>query len=302
MSGEPASDRTHADWVARITRARRECLPGDLILLAEGAPSIALQVLAYLVAGDVLLERGNADFAREQFVKVLAIDPSNEHAQQTETIGQHGKNAGANEPMPGPRQVFLFSGHMADAADRKTPRFPRELHASAAQRIAEILDKNRAGAADLALTQGASGGDLIFLEACAARGLHLQLMQPLSESDFIAQSVLRAEEGESWKSRYMAIRRTLTAPPRTLPDTLGLSPQAQAETASNPFECCNRWLLNTALAYGIDKLQFICLWDGQGGDGPGGTAHMVQEIRRRSGKVYWIDTRQLESNAWQQAT
>ncbi len=35
----------------------------------------------------------------------------------------------------------------------------------------------------------------------------------------------------------------------------------------DPFERCNLWLLYTALAWGVDQVRFICLWNGSGGDG-----------------------------------
>ena len=53
------------------------------------------------------------------------------------------------------------------------------------------------------------------------------------------------------------------------------------------------WLYETALSYGINKVQFICLWDGRSDGGPGGTAHMYWEVNRRTGQVIWIDTRIL---------
>ncbi len=49
----------------------------------------------------------------------------------------------------------------------------------------------------------------------------------------------------------------------------------------------------SALACGIDKLRFVALWDGGGGDGPGGTAHMYNEVKRRTGRVIWLDIRTL---------
>ncbi|MFO1341445.1 MAG: hypothetical protein U1F53_25040, partial [Burkholderiaceae bacterium] len=61
----------------------------------------------------------------------------------------------------------------------------------------------------------------------------------------------------------------------------------------NAYERCNDWLMNTALAWGPDKVRFICLWNGGGGDGPGGTQHMMDEVQRRTGRVEWIDTRRL---------
>jgi hypothetical protein len=61
----------------------------------------------------------------------------------------------------------------------------------------------------------------------------------------------------------------------------------------NPYERCNLWLLDTASAYGAEKLTLICLWDGGGGDGPGGTAHMVEEVKKQHGRVVWLDTREI---------
>ena len=197
---------------------------------------------------------------------------------------------GRTTPPLVPRQVFLFSGHMADAPARATPRLPVEMEPAAAAAIEATLDALGAGPGDLALTQGACGGDILFLEACKARGLRLHMMLPLPESEFIERSVSSTTHGAGWRERYKRIRQALVDPPRILSDELG--PLAQEED-SNPFERCNRWLLATALSWGIGKLSFICLWNGEGGDGPGGTAHMYGEVKRRSGKVSWIDTRTL---------
>ena len=61
----------------------------------------------------------------------------------------------------------------------------------------------------------------------------------------------------------------------------------------DPFERSNLWLLYSALSQGLDRVRFICLWNGGGGDGAGGTAHMVKEVTRRTGQVTWLDTREL---------
>jgi hypothetical protein len=53
------------------------------------------------------------------------------------------------------------------------------------------------------------------------------------------------------------------------------------------------WLLYSALGWGVDKVRFICLWNGEGGDGRGGTSHMYKEVKRRTGRVAWIDSRTL---------
>jgi tetratricopeptide (TPR) repeat protein len=188
-----------------------------------------------------------------------------------------------------PRQVFLFSGHMIDAPGRTPPRFPPEQESVASQRIAEALDRLGAGPEDLALTQGACGGDLLFTEACQQRGVRVHWLQPFREPDFIQKSVVQVDQ--LWRARYLDAKAKLAAPIRSAPDELG-APPPNAEPGY-PYERCNLWLLYTALACGVDKVRFVCLWNGGGGDGPGGTAHMYNEVKRRTGHVTWIDIRQI---------
>jgi hypothetical protein len=61
----------------------------------------------------------------------------------------------SDDPISGcgaasPRQVFLFAGHMVDAPDRATPRFPGRQGCGGEQRIGAALDACSAGPADLA--------------------------------------------------------------------------------------------------------------------------------------------------------
>ena len=187
------------------------------------------------------------------------------------------------------RRVLLFSGHMVDAPDRASPRFPEHLVERAAQRIDEVLQGLEVGADDLALTQGACGGDLLFTEACQARGARVSWMQPFAEPDFIRASVVHC--GEHWRPRYLGVRTHLVGPILAAPQELGDPPRGVGDGYA--YARCNLWLLNTALAWGVDKVHFVCLWNGAGGDGPGGTAHMYDEVGKRTGQVHWIDTRQL---------
>jgi tetratricopeptide (TPR) repeat protein len=188
-----------------------------------------------------------------------------------------------------PRQVLLFSGHLIDAPDRLAPRFPAAKEPIAAQRIAQALEDLAAGPDDMALTQGACGGDILFTEACLQRGVRMHWLQPFLEPEFMERSVVCG--GEVWRERYLDLRDRLAAPPRAAPTELGEPPHGAGEGC--PYERCNRWLLYAALARGVDRVRLVCLWDGGGGDGPGGTAHMYGEVWRRTGRVTWIDTRQL---------
>jgi tetratricopeptide (TPR) repeat protein len=187
-----------------------------------------------------------------------------------------------------PRQVLLFSGHIMDAPSRPEPRFPLAMEPAARAALEQALDRLGAGPEDIALTQGAAGGDLMFTEAAQARGVKVHWMQPLPEPQFIESSVQRATNAEDWRVRYYAARAQLAEPPRSMAQELGPPPPGV-----NVWERGNRWLLHTTLAYGPDKARCVVLWDGGGGDGPGGTRHMVEEIKRRTGRVQWIDTRRL---------
>ena len=234
----------------------------------------------------------------------FALDSSRQQLDLLNTLGfrPHTVEAGLSAfdralrrlSRPGdqwqPRQVLLFSGHMIDAPDRPPPpRFPAAKEPIAAQQIAAVLDRLGAGPDDLALTQGACGGDLLFSEACQQRGVKVQWLQPFREPEFIRNSVVRG--GTDWLGRYQRAKAKLAWPLRNALDALGPPPLQSSE--QYPYERCNLWLLYTALAAGVDKVRFICLWNGGGGDGPGGTAQMYHEVQRRTGYAYWIDTRQL---------
>lgn len=189
-----------------------------------------------------------------------------------------------------PRQVILFSGHRMDPPGRDPQRFPADKEPEAARRIAEALQALDAGAQDLALTQAAAGGDLLFLEACQARGVRCEVLLPFAEPDFIDRSVRPSEHGDEWCERYYRMAAQLPVPPRIMDEELGPTPP---DTDINPFERCNLWLLYTALAWGPQRVRFIGLWDGGSGDGRGGTQHMMEAVKRHTGRVTWIDTRTL---------
>jgi tetratricopeptide (TPR) repeat protein len=187
-----------------------------------------------------------------------------------------------------PRQVLLFSGHMIDAPDREIPRFPADKEDIAAQAIGAALDRLGASSEDLAFSQAAAGGDLLFIEACQRRGVRCQVVLPFIEPEFIQLSILPSAGGEKWRDRFYAMKSKPMEPIRIMPDELGAPPKR-----ANPFERCNLWLLYSALACGIDKVRFVTLWNGGGEDGPGGTAHMYNEVKGRTGRVTWLDTRKL---------
>jgi hypothetical protein len=198
--------------------------------------------------------------------------------------------------MPEPSRAILFSGHMIDAADRPVPRFPPAAEPAAARAIAAALDALGAGPDDLGLCQGSCGGDILFAEALLARGGALELLLPFDEDTFLRTSVAfpkpPAAGPDRWAARFAVLRDHPAARVREMPRELGPTPPG-----ADPFERCNAWLLDRALGRGAATLRFLCLWDGSGGDGPGGTQHMIEEVRRHGGRVQVLDTTTLWSVA-----
>ena len=122
------------------------------------------------------------------------------------------------------------------------------------------------------------------------RGVKVNWVQPLSRTGFHSE-FRRSLAARPGASAYLDAKTKLAAPIRSAPDELGEPPPGTKP--DYPYERCNRWLLYTALAYGVDKVRFVCLWNGGEGDRSGGTAHMYNEVKRRTGQVTWIDIRQI---------
>ena len=185
-----------------------------------------------------------------------------------------------------PRKVLLFSGHMIDAAGRKEPRFPASKELVVADAIAALLDTAdvAAGPNDLAICGGACGGDLLFAEACLTHGTALEMYIGFDEQAFLADSVDFANA--NWRRRFFDAKGKGTL--HIAPDELGPLP-----AGADPYERNNLWMLERAMRFGGAKMIFICLWNGEGGDGPGGTKHLMEETRKNSAPVYWLDTRKL---------
>jgi tetratricopeptide (TPR) repeat protein len=289
-------------WKRRVQDALKKNRPGDILVLADEAPPVhALRLDAYRKAGKALQESGQVKFALEQYEKALAIDPTDlESRRQLEILRDLAFRPAEVGAAPRildmaaeelkvprvPRRFLLFSGHMIDAPGRLEPRFPPDKEPIAARAISEKLSQLGAGQEDLGLCGGACGGDLLFAEAALKLGLRLEIRIPFAEPTFLQESITFA--GEHWRERYYAVRKNPLTRLLIMPDELGPTPDNV-----NPYERNNVWQLYSALARGPEKVNFICLWNRKGGDGPGGTKHMYEEVNNRSGLVYVLDTTTL---------
>ncbi len=263
------------DYWARVTI-------GDLELLQGDADKI---VRAYKNAVSVAEKDWFAlDSSRQQLVLLhqLGFRPAEVEA----ALSVFSRALNKLNPPWSPRNVFLFSGHMVDAPDRPVPRFPPSKEDSVAAAISATLEELNAGPEDLAICSGACGGDLLFDEACLARGSRLEMRLPFGEPEFLQRSVSFA--GEEWSKKFFEVKAHPNTNVLFMQEELGPTAKNQ-----NPFARNNVWQLNTALSHGPERLTCICLWDGKGGDGPGGTQHMIQEAEKRSGRIRILDINTL---------
>ncbi len=185
---------------------------------------------------------------------------------------------------PSGTRAILFSGHMIDAPGRREPRFPPSCEHAVALAIRDAIDRLRPRRGDVGICSGACGGDILFAETMLGRGLPLRVYLPFDESTFLEKSVNFADD--RWPDRYRAV--VAQAELVIAPEVLGDLPPGV-----DPYERTNLWMLDEARRIGGADISFICVWNGEGGDGPGGTKHMMDAVRASGGDVDWIDIRKL---------
>ena len=112
----------------------------------------------------------------------------------------------------------------------------------------------------------------------------MQVYLQFEEPSFLDASVAFA--GMQWVERYRAVASNARTRVRIMPRELGPVPPG-----ANAYERNNLWQLYHALAVGT--VHCIALWNGHGGDGPGGTQHMLDMVRQHGGQVTVLDTTAL---------
>jgi hypothetical protein len=185
--------------------------------------------------------------------------------------------------------VLLFTGHRIDAPDRATPRFPADREGIARDAIKAAIEAERArvSGALLGMAGGASGGDLLFHEVCREQGIETRLYLAIPASDYIRASV-EVPGAPQWVDRFRAVEHR--CPTRILCRDGELPKWLHDKPGYGVWQRNNLWTLHNALAHGGRNVTLIALWNGQAGDGPGGTQDMVQQAKARGAKVVVLDT------------
>jgi hypothetical protein len=170
---------------------------------------------------------------------------------------------------------------MIDAPGRGEPRFPPEKEDAARQAIREAVEaeQGRPGGIACGMAGGANGGDILFHEVCAELGIPTRLYLALPPDRYVRASV--APAGGDWVERFDRLRSKL--PVNVL----------AREHEQDLWERINLWMLHEALAAGGEHVTLIALWNGQKGDGPGGTGDLITRAQERGARTIVLDTRKL---------
>jgi hypothetical protein len=180
------------------------------------------------------------------------------------------------------QHCILFTGHMIDAKDREQPRFPAYKEEAVRKEIVNLLQQQKEKSQSLkGIASGACGSDILFHEACMQLNIPSEIYLAYSEEEFKKKSVSFA--GDKWNERFDKLVSTL--PVHVLVEN--------RNTDMNVYEQTNEWMLHDALKHAGDNMTLIAVWDGGGGDGKGGTEHMVKIAREKKGEVKIIDVKKL---------
>ncbi|MGY5205343.1 patatin-like phospholipase family protein [Nocardia gipuzkoensis] len=159
--------------------------------------------------------------------------------------------------------TVVVSGPMVDTPDRARLRFPPSEVNRVAAEIRRVFAQWGVVTSSTVLTGGSRGADILASEAALARGARLVLCLAQTPERFEQTSV--ALPGTDWADRF---RKLL---PRAAMEVV---PQVTSDSNGEIYAATNARLV--ARAQALDPHPHVLLvWNGEGGDGPGGTRDLA---------------------------
>jgi class 3 adenylate cyclase/tetratricopeptide (TPR) repeat protein len=268
------------DARALANKVRDACL-----VIRAGAPGKDdYWLLATL--GEAALLMGDAAAAQEWYGRAVGLgaysygDLASTRRNARLILAQQETDPGPIEScFPIPR-VAVFAGHLIDRAGRFPPRFPPEFEAGVRRELVDVLRRHGIG---FGYSSAANGGDILFLEALAEIGAEQAVVLPYNRVQFLKDSV-DFVAGANWAERYWA------ALDRAAHVTIASEQRMLSGAMSYEY---GFQLLDGMAAIRAEELdtRLLCLavWDGQGGDGPGGTATAIDYWRKAGRDIEVID-------------
>lgn len=257
----------------------------DRVLLSSTKPHRVARAYRKAMAGA-------PDFAHESVHKQLLLYKSlgilKENTQAALDNIAEVAHQEAAETAP---HVILFTGHRVDAEGRETPRFPPDREDQVRTMIFDALTREKQNTEEklLGITGGASGGDILFHEVCDELDIPTRMYLALPVNDYIKASVM--DGGPAWVERFKHLFESKR--PETLSDSGELPRWLRGKPAYSIWQRSNLWMLHNALDISKGNLTLIALWNGEAGDGPGGTEDMVKRAQDRGATFIHLDAREL---------
>jgi tetratricopeptide (TPR) repeat protein len=189
-------------------------------------------------------------------------------------------------------RALVFTGHRIDSVNRSMPRFPAEKENVAREAIRAAISQEKALSAGpiIGIAGGANGGDTLFLESCEELDIETKMLLALPENQFVEASV--DNEDKRWLRRF---HTQLEKHPQVpiLAESPELPRWLQHKRGYDIWQRNNLWILSEAVSLAPRNLTLIAFWDGEGGDGPGGTEYMISFARQHGARIVHINTKQL---------
>ncbi len=267
-----------------------------LEILAAEEPAIreddggALDHWKLATVAEAHLIAGRPGEAREWYWRAVARSPRARgnvapmRDQARRNLEALGEDPGLLDDVLRVPGVLAFSGHMVDAPDRPAPRFPPELVPTVRKEIDHWLNALVAG---YGFSSAARGSDLLFLEALLSRRGEAHVFLPFPPDAFVETSV-----GPEWEPRFRKLLATPRLSLEILSDTL--PPESEQPAA---YARCNQAVHEAAVkrarTLGAEPV-LLTVWNGEPGDGKGGTADAVRAWRLAGHEVQTIDLSSID--------
>ena len=144
------------------------------------------------------------------------------------------------------------------------------------RQLGRELDDIGFASGDLLICGGARGADLLAAEEALQRRARVRVLLALPRDEFVAESV--AVEGSDWIGRFETV---LAASDVVVQDA--------PPSDHNVFAASIESMLAHALAEETDERHAIVVWNGDVGDGPGGTADLARRVVEAGFHLVGID-------------
>ncbi len=202
------------NYYTGINAATMSAIAGKAVQGREIAASVielieptATSVWEMATLGEAYLLTKNRDRSVEYYIKARQL-AGNDWGK---VLSVHSQLWLLNHYVPVPKEVLrifappivvAFAGHMIDAPNRATPRFPASIEGKIKDSIKSAI---RTLHASIGYCSLACGADILFAEAMTEEGGEVHVMMPFSKNDFVNTSLLFA--GEQWVTRFEALQQ-----------------------------------------------------------------------------------------------